>query len=109
MSIFYSLGAKVISFFYDLYAIADFVISSVNTLLFHLTAGRRSISGIIYKQVYFTGIEAFSIISWIAAILGIIIVTQAISILPMFGGEMLIGQILVWVVIRELGPVFAAI
>lgn len=109
VAIFHSLGAKVISFFYDLYEIADFAISSVNTLLFHLAAGRKAVSGIIYKQVYFTGIEAFSIISWIAAILGIIIVTQAISILPMFGGEMLIGQILVWVVIRELGPVFAAI
>lgn len=109
MPILHSIGAKVLSFFYNFYEIADFVISSINTLLFNLATGRRTISGIIYKQVYFTGIEAFSIISWIAAILGIIIVTQAISILPMFGGEMLIGQILVWVVIRELGPVFAAI
>ncbi|MBI3753617.1 MAG: ABC transporter permease [Deltaproteobacteria bacterium] len=109
MSIFAPIGKAILSFLHDLYEIADFVISSLNTFLFHLTAGRRAISGIIYKQVYFTGIEAFSIISWIAAILGVIIVTQAISILPMFGGERLIGEILVWVVIRELGPVFAAI
>lgn len=109
MSIFIAIGRPVVSFFYDLYEIADFVISSIKTFLLNFTAGRRAVSGIIYKQVYFTGIEAFSIISWIAAILGIIIVTQAISILPMFGGERFIGQILVWVVVRELGPMFAAI
>src|SRR3989338_8523127 len=109
MSIFVSIGSKVLIFFYDLYAIADFIISSINTFFFHPATGRKAISGVIYKQVYFTGIEAFSIISWIAAILGIIIVTQVISILPLFGGERLIGEILVWVVIRELGPVFAAI
>ena len=109
MSIFVSIGRKVLIFFYDLYAIADFIISSINTFFFHPATGRKAISGVIYKQVYFTGIEAFSIISWIAAILGIIIVTQVISILPLFGGERLIGEILVWVVIRELGPVFAAI
>ncbi|MBI5327201.1 MAG: ABC transporter permease [Deltaproteobacteria bacterium] len=109
MSIFRYLGRIVLSFLYDLYEIGDFVISSVSSLLFNFTTGRRAISSIIYKQVYFTGIEAFSIISWIAAILGIIIVTQVISILPFFGGERLIGEILVWVVIRELGPVFAGI
>ena len=109
MSIFSSLGRIVLSFLYDLYEIGGFVLSSVNTLLFRFTAGRRAISSIIYKQIYFTGIEAFPIISWIAIILGIIIVTQAMSILPMLGGEGLIGEILVWIVIRELGPVFAAI
>jgi phospholipid/cholesterol/gamma-HCH transport system permease protein len=109
MSIFVSIGRKVLIFFYDIYTVADFVISSIHTLLFQPATGRRAISGVIYKQVYFTGIEAFSIISWIAAILGIIIVTQVISILPLFGGERLIGEILIWVVIRELGPVFAAI
>lgn len=109
MSIFDLLGRRVLSFLYDLYEIGRFVLSSINTLLFHLATGRRAVSSIVYKQIYFTGIEAFSIVSWIAAILGIIIVTQAMSILPLFGGERLIGQILVWIVIRELGPVFAAI
>ncbi|MBI5047680.1 MAG: ABC transporter permease [Deltaproteobacteria bacterium] len=109
MSIFRYLGSIVLSFLNDLYEIGGFVTSSINSLLFNFATGRRAISSIIYKQVYFTGIEAFSIISWIAAILGIIIVTQVISILPFFGGERLIGKILVWVVIRELGPVFAGI
>lgn len=109
MSIFDFLGRIVLSFFYDLYEIGHLLLSSIATFLFGLTRGRRAISKVIYKQIYFTGIEAFSIISGIAVILGIIIITQAISILPIFGGERLIGEILVWVVIRELGPIFAAI
>lgn len=109
MAIFDFLGKAVLSFIYDLYKTGCFIISSVNTLLFNLTTGRRAVSKVIYKQIYFTGIEAFYIISWIAVIFGIIIITQVISILPLIGGERFIGQILVWVVIRELGPVFAAI
>lgn len=109
MSIFDFLGRIVLSFFYDLYEIGHLVISSIDAFLFHLIRGGRAISKVIYKQIYFTGIEALSIISRIAISLGIIIVTQAMNILPMFGGERLIGEILVWVVIRELGPLLAAI
>lgn len=109
MSIFDFLGRVVLSSFYDLYEIGCLVITSIDTFFFHLARGRRAISKVLCKQIYFTGIEAFSIISGIAVILGIIIITQAISILPIFGGERLIGEILVWVVIRELGPIFAAI
>src|SRR3990172_7190541 len=108
MLIFDTLGKSVLSFLYDLYRVGNFILSSI-AFLFNLTTGRRAVFKVVYKQIYFTGIEAFSIISWIAVILGIIIVTQAISILPLFGGERHIGEIMVWVVIRELGPLFAAI
>ena len=108
MLIFDTLGKSVLSFLYDLYRVGNFILSSI-AFLFNLTTGRRAVFKVVYKQIYFTGIEAFSIISWIAVILGIIIVTQAISILPLFGGERHIGEILVWGVIRELGPLFAAI
>lgn len=109
MSVFDLIGRSVLSFVYDLYEIGDFIISSIDIFLFRFARGRRAISKVIYKQIYFTGIEAFFIASSIAVILGIVIVTQAMSILPMLGGERLIGKILVWVVIRELGPLFAVI
>lgn len=109
MYIFDIIGRTVLSFLNDLYEMGYLAISSIETFLFHLIRGRRAISGVIYKQIYFTGIEALPIISRIAISLGIIIVTQAMNILPLFGGERLIGEILVWVVIRELGPILAAI
>lgn len=79
------------------------------SIIFRFNLGRRATFDVFFKQVYFTAFEAIPIISWIALIIGLIIVTQALSILPRLGGEGLIGEILVWVLIRELGPIFSAV
>src|SRR3990172_4099484 len=89
MSIFSSLGRIVLSFLYDLYEIGVFVLSSVNTLLFRFTAGRRAISSIIYKQIYFTGIEAFPIISWTA--ISVFVLTFYFEVITILGGYLLAG------------------
>ncbi|MFQ5735269.1 MAG: MlaE family ABC transporter permease [Thermodesulfobacteriota bacterium] len=74
-----------------------------------LVGRRRATFSVFLKQIYFTAYEAIPIVSWIALILGLIVVTQALSILPRLGGEGLIGEMLVWVVVRELGPVIASV
>ena len=107
--IYTNIGNRFLDFFYNLYAIVRIIVIALNSFLFRLRVGRRATLSILYKQIYFTGVEAVPIISWIALMIGIIIVTQAISILPMMGGEGFIGKVLVWTVVRELGPLFAAI
>ncbi len=102
------LGRAFIGFLNNTYGTLR-ILSTVFSSFLNLPVGRRAKLNVLYKQVYFTGIEAFSIVFWLALILGIIVVTQVISILPKIGGEHFIGQIMVWVVIRELGPLFAAI
>ena len=91
---------------YEVWAIAVY---SLKTAVLHFQQGRDVTTNVLFRQLYFTGFEAVPIISWIALILGLVIVTQTLSILPQFGGEALIGDILVWVVVREAGPVFAAV
>ncbi|HBO84940.1 MAG: hypothetical protein A2073_08100 [Deltaproteobacteria bacterium GWC2_42_11] len=103
------IGEKFLTSLRDLNGIISSAVYSISSFLFSSKHGRRAASRVLYKQVYFTGIEALPIISWIAILLGIIIVTEAMSILPQIGGERFIGKIMVWVVIRELGPLFAAI
>lgn len=62
---------------------------------------------ILYRQVYFTGFEATSKVIVIGTFIGIVIITQIAA----FAGSdaALIGKVLTWVVIRELGPLLAAI
>ncbi|MEW6066872.1 MAG: ABC transporter permease [Nitrospirota bacterium] len=62
---------------------------------------------VLYKQIYFTGIEASSKIIIIGALIGIVIITQVTNIVG--ANASLIGKILIWTVVRELGPLFAAI
>lgn len=69
--------------------------------------GRWPVRQVLYRQVYFTGLQALPRTSVIGLLLGIIVLTQAASLV---GKNAALGaRILVWAVVRELGPLFAAI
>lgn len=109
MNFFRYLGRAAFGRIEAVSAVWKIVVFSVISFLFGFHRGRKATSRVLLKQVYFAGFEALSIVSWIALILGLVIVTQALSILSKLGGEGVVGDILVWVVIREVGPIFSAI
>jgi len=70
--------------------------------------GRGEAFRVIARQVLFSGVDALPVISGIALMLGIIIITQAGTQLPKIGAGGMVGNIIVVVVIRELGPLLTA-
>jgi len=60
---------------------------------------------VLIKQVMFTGVNAIPVIALVSLALGCISIIQTFTFLPRFGGESLVGKIIVTVIIRELGPV----
>lgn len=60
------------------------------------------------RQILFTGVEAMRVIVIIALLLGGAVIIESFTLLPKYGGESIIGTILVVVVVRELGPVLTA-
>ncbi len=109
MKIIRRLGRIVLDRLSALKSIWTILAFSLSSFLFSFNLGRRATVKVLFKQVYFTGFQAIPIISRIALFLGLIIVTQLLNILPGLGGEGLVGGVLVWVVIREVGPLFAAV
>lgn len=76
------------------------------TLLF---ARRRQVaSRVLVLQILFTGVEALPIISLIALVIGAVIIVEGGTLLPRFGQTGLLYQILVVVIVRELGPLLTA-
>ncbi|MBN1698131.1 MAG: ABC transporter permease [Spirochaetales bacterium] len=63
---------------------------------------------VLVMQIYFTGVKALSIISFIALAMGVIIIVQGITLLPQFGQGKLIYVILTTIITRELGPILTA-
>lgn len=62
---------------------------------------------VLYRQIYFTGVQALGRAGLIGALIGIVILTQVAGLV---GKNAALGvRVLVWVVIRELGPLFSAI
>ncbi len=66
-----------------------------------------SVRSVLYKQIYFTGVEAFPKIAVIGSLFGVVIITQVSNIVGL--NALLTGKILVWMVVREVGPLFASI
>jgi phospholipid/cholesterol/gamma-HCH transport system permease protein len=72
---------------------------------FEIVTGRaRTSIKILFKQVLFTGVDALPVISLVSLAIGAIAIIQSLTLLPRFGGESLVGNILVTVIVRELGP-----
>lgn len=64
---------------------------------------------VLILQLLFTGVEALPIISLISLGIGGVIIVQGVAILPQFGQGEMVYDILVLIIVRELGPVLTAL
>jgi len=103
------IGSKAISTYRDM---ADFV-SYIKSIILSLKSLKymhfRSIYNIAINQTKFTGVDALMIVMIIALLLGGTVIIQAQTSLPKFGVEDFLGNILVIIIVRELGPLATAL
>jgi len=69
----------------------------------------RSIYSIIINQTRFTGIDALPFVVLIALLIGGTVIIQAMTSLPKFGIEGFLGNLMVIIIARELGPLITAL
>src|SRR3989304_7278458 len=63
---------------------------------------------VLVMQIFFTGVEAISIVSLLALALGAVIIIQGFSVLSGLGQAKVIYVILIIIITRELGPILTA-
>jgi phospholipid/cholesterol/gamma-HCH transport system permease protein len=68
-----------------------------------------SVGSQLSRQILYTGVEALGLVGIIAFICGSTIIIQATTTMPKFGVSEYFGNILVIVVVRELGPFLTSI
>jgi len=76
----------------------------IKTMVQKKSTPKKTGINVLFKQVLFTGVNALPVIAMVALAVGAVSIIQSFSILPRFGGESFIGEILITVIIRELGP-----
>jgi phospholipid/cholesterol/gamma-HCH transport system permease protein len=103
-----NLGQWVLDLAYSMVNLVGTVVAAFKNIPNPLNPGRRPIFQVFLKQVYFTGFESLKIIIITSLVIGTVLIAQIISLVGA-GNESLIGKVLVWVVIRELGPLLTAI
>lgn len=65
------------------------------------------VRSVLFKQLYFTGIQSVGSVSIMGFLVGIIMVMQVSSLVGR--NELLTLHVLIWTVVRELGPLLTAI
>jgi len=81
-----------------------YAILIIKTIFQKKTGSYKTGLSVLCKQVLFTGVNALPVVALVALAIGGISIVQSLTYLPRFGGESLVGKILVTVIIRELGP-----
>jgi phospholipid/cholesterol/gamma-HCH transport system permease protein len=83
-------------------------VALVGEVLFSLPVVMKwTVRKVLLKQVYFTGIQSVGPVSAMGFLAGLIMVMQVSNLVGR--NELLTLQVLIWVVVRELGPLLTAI
>jgi phospholipid/cholesterol/gamma-HCH transport system permease protein len=82
---------------------------SLRATLLDQAQGLRTIFSVISQQIYFTGFQALPLITVLALATGGIVILQFSTNLNLFGGTQMIGNLLVVLIVRELGPLMTAL
>lgn len=99
-----SVGAKAISIVHELGLITIFFLKS----LFHIFSYPFQLSKIV-QQIYFIGVKSIFVITLTASFTGMVLGLQLYYTMVKFGSEGVLGGVVALTLIRELGPVLAAI
>lgn len=62
----------------------------------------------IIMQAFFTGIEALPSVFLVATLFGVVVIVEALTVVPKVGFGNFFGNLMVIVIIRELGPILTA-
>lgn len=65
------------------------------------------VNAVFHRQIFFTGVEAWGIVAVFGFLCGTLVITQTTSLVG--GDSELTVKVLIWTVVREVGPLFAAI
>ncbi len=104
-----NMGRSAINTQLYTWEILKMVYLSVRAALVDHSQGWRTIFGVISAQIYFTGWQALPLISVLAVATGAIVVLQTSLQLSLLGGAGLVGNMMIVIIVREVGPLLTAL
>lgn len=104
-----TIGERTVNALENAWRLVDFAAETcISFVHFFGRQGFRAAFRITLQQVYFTGLEALPFLGLLALLLGSTVIMQSLPQLQGVGAHALIGKILVISIVRELGPLIAA-
>lgn len=103
------IGRRVIAVIAYTLHVWQMVYLSIRAAVFDQAQGLRTVFGVVSAQIYFTGWQAMPLITVLALATGGISILQSTAQLQLLGGASMLGNILVVIIVREVGPLLTAL
>ena len=91
------------------YRVLEMIYLSVRAGIIDESQSLRAIFDVVSAQIYFTGCQALPLMTVLALATGTIAILQSATQLSMIGSASMLGNILVIIIVREVGPLVTAL
>lgn len=103
------IGRKVIEISRYTLQVLQMVYLSIRAAIYDQAQGMRTIFSVVSAQIYFTGWQAMPLITVLALASGGIVILQSSAQLSLLGSAEMVGNLMVVIIVRELGPLVTAL
>jgi phospholipid/cholesterol/gamma-HCH transport system permease protein len=102
------IGRKLFRFLLTIHGLGAFALITLGVLIGRFRVARRVIHPLMLHEISRAGLRLLPMFLFLAAALGFLVIGQTVSVLASLGAIDYVGTIMVVVVVRELGPLLAA-
>ena len=103
------VSRKILAFTETLYGLGAFGLITLVVLIWKIRTARQVVHPLIRSQILRAGLRLLPMTSFLGCALGLVIIGQTVFLLNRIGITEFTGTIMVTVVVRELGPMIAAL
>jgi len=103
------VGSKLIAFVDNIHGLGAFLLITAGVAATKFNTARAVIHPLIRMQITRAGVNLLPMVGFLAFALGMVVIGQTVFLLHRYGVENYAGMVMVTVVVREAGPVLAAL
>ena len=102
------IGRIILSIVRTIHGLGAFALITLGVTLTKFGKAADLIHPMISQQVTRAGVRLLPMVSFVAFVLGLVVIGQTVSLLNRFGAQNWAGTVMVTVIVRELGPLVTA-
>ena len=103
------VGSRLIKLLGDFRGIALLLLITAGVAVTKFDVAKAVIHPLVRRQLARAGLELVPMVAFLALALGMVVIGQTVLILSRYGAQVYLGTVMVTVVVRELGPLLAAL
>jgi phospholipid/cholesterol/gamma-HCH transport system permease protein len=103
------VGHRVVSMVFYTFEVLSMTYLAGRAAFFDQSQGLRAVFRVVSAQIYFTGWQAMPLVTVLALAAGGIVVMQASAQLSLLGNADMVGNLMIVIIVRELGPLITAL